>query len=151
MKKYRPITINRRAKYDYDLHDRLLAGIALVGTEVKSVRLGKADLKGAFASLKNDELWLNNVTIPPYQPAHAPENYDALRARKLLIHKKELKKITAARQNGAQLVPTSIGAQGRFIKVELGLGTSRKKYDKRQVIKKRTDERESRRSLKSKG
>ena len=149
MKKYRPITINRRAKFDYDLDDRLLCGIALIGAEVKSIRQGKADLKGSFASIKDGELWLNNVTIPPYQPAHAPENYDGLRARKLLVHKKELKKVTAAKQNGLQLVPLSIGKQGRFIKVELGLGASRKKHDKREAIKKRSDERESRRSIKS--
>lgn len=145
MNKYRPITINRRAKYDYDIQERLLAGVVLLGTEVKSVRHGKAELKGAFATLRNDELWLNNATIPPWQAGQVKAEYDWERARKLLAHKSEIKKLTSARQNGLSIVPMSLGVQSGFIKAELGIGRGKKVHDKRQTIKRRMAEREAQR------
>ena len=143
MGSYKAITINRRAKHDYDIAETMLTGLVLIGTEVKSVRNGRADLKGSFASLKNDELWLNNAHIPAWQIQEASKSFDPTRTRKILIHKRELKKITAAKQNGQSFIPISIGLQHGFIKLELGLGKGRKKYDKRESIKKRSAAREA--------
>jgi len=148
MKKYQPITTNRRAKYDFAITDSLLAGIVLLGTEVKSIRNGRADLKGAFATLKNDELWLNNAFVPPYQTGRNLEGYDPSRARKLLVHKRELKKLTAAQQSGLSIVPLSLGAQGGFLKTEVGIGKGKRKQDKRETIKRRAAEREASRHIK---
>lgn len=147
MRKYHAITLNRRAKYDYAVVDRLLAGISLLGTEVKSIRQGKADLKGAFVTLKDRELWLNNAFIPPHQTAQKSPGYNPARARKLLVHKRELRKLDAARQKGLQLVPLSLGKQGRFLKAEIAIAKSQAKYDKRETIKKRTAQREAARHL----
>lgn len=147
MKNYRPITLNRRARHDYAVDDRLLAGISLLGTEVKSAKAGKADLKGAFAGFIKHELWLNNATIPPFQPGQASASYDPQRARKLLLHKSELNKIRSAVQTGKQAVPLSLGLQHGFIKIELGLGKGKRHGDKRETIKRREASRESRRYL----
>jgi len=148
MNKYRPITLNRRAKYDYDIKDRLLAGLVLLGTEVKSVRAGKAELKGAFATLKDNELWLNNASIPPFQASQPASSYQPERTRKLLVHRSELRKLNQNQQSGLSIIPLSLGLQGGYVKAELGLGRGKKVQDKRQTIKKRMAERETRRRVK---
>ncbi|HEX9679200.1 MAG TPA: SsrA-binding protein SmpB [Candidatus Saccharimonadales bacterium] len=150
MRAYNPITINRRAKYDYAITDRIIAGISLQGPEVKSVRLGRADLKGGFATLSGGELWLNNLHIPLYQPAGEQLGSQPDRRRKLLIHKRQLKKVEALKQSGLNLIPLSIGKQGRFIKLELGIGRGKKRYDKRHSIKQRMADREALQKIKHK-
>lgn len=148
MPNYHPIARNRRATYDYEIKERLLAGVVLRGPEVKSVRAGHVSLKGAFANFHNNELWLNNVHISPYPPAHdQPQDPD--RTRKLLLHKKQIDQLNSQKQSGLQIVVCSIGLSGPYIKVELGIGHSKKRHDKRETIKRRQASREAQRSIKN--
>lgn len=134
------ITKNRRALFDYSFESTITAGMSLRGDEVKSIRNGQISLKGSYARIKNNELWLLNTHISKYSHSPANDSYDPLRTRKLLVTKKELSKIKNAIDDKKQIIPISVLA-GRHIKVELGIGKARKKYDKRQVIKKRDIER----------
>ena len=134
--------VNRRAFYDYQILERFEAGINLYGTEVKAVRLGHADLTGSFVRVIGSEAYLVNAKIFPYQYAR-PEGYDETRTRKLLLHKKEIiaLKSKIIGQN-LTIVPISIYTTKYFIKVELALGKGKKKYDKKEVIKKKDIQRE---------
>ncbi len=127
------IARNKRATFDYALNERLLAGIVLKGHEVKSVRSGDVSLAGAFASLRDNELWVNNMHIGPYKQANL-KDYEPTTSRKLLVHKNEFARLQAAKQNGQHIVPTAIGISGRFIKLEVGVGPSQKRHDKRSKI-----------------
>jgi len=146
MTNYRPITINRRATFDYDIQDRVLAGIVLRGSEVKSVRNGHASLKGAFAAFKDGELWLSNMHVSPYPPAH-DQQHEPDRPRKLLLHKKQLQDLQDQKLAGRSIVVCSIGASGPYIKVELGIGRGKKKHDKREAIKRRQADRDAARAI----
>lgn len=146
---YKPITRNRRSTYDYDISDKFVAGIVLTGPEVKSVRSGNVSLKGSFASFKSGELWVNNMHISKYPYAVYPNSYEPTRARKLLLSKSELAKIAAAKQNGRHLAVLSVGMSGRYLKLEVGVGSSKKKYDKRQQIKAKTQQREAEKSMRN--
>lgn len=141
------VTKNKRATFDYQIDDRLLAGVVLAGHEVKSVRNGDVSLKGSFANIHNGELWLTNCHIGPYKHANL-KSYDPTHSRKLLVQKRQLKDLLAAKQNGRHIVPISIGIQRQYIKVELGIGASAKRGDKRQKIQKRDVDRETDRSMK---
>lgn len=140
---------NHRAHFDYELLDHFEAGIHLQGQEVKAVRLGHADLTGSFARVNGNEVYLVNAKIYPYAFARS-ENYEQNRTRKLLLHKKE---ILALKQktDGANLtiVPISVYTTRNLIKVELALGKPKKKFDKKERIKKRDIDREIAETLKA--
>lgn len=129
---------NKRARFDYNLDQTVVAGIVLNGAETKSLRYGHAILRGAFCTIKDDELWLNNMQINPLKTnmRELPEA-DRLRARKLLVTHKQLEMFAAARKQGENIIPIKLLTETRHIKVELGIGRGKKKYDKRQTIKKR--------------
>ena len=135
---------NRRARFDYELLDKYTAGIQLLGHEVKSVRLGNADLRGAYVNVRENEAWLIGAYIAPYKNASLDESYDPLRTRKLLLNKSELKKLVAAKQQKLTIVATKILNKNRFIKLELHTARGKKLHDKRETIKKRQFEREKR-------
>lgn len=137
--------VNRRASYDYALGQKFSAGIALSGTETKSIRLGRAHLRGAYIQVMNNELYLMNATITPFQGGTVTSSMEPTRARKLLVKKRELETLKAAKQQGMSLVPTAFTTRTRFIKVEFALGKGKRTYDKRQVIKQRDTERDTRR------
>ena len=138
--------INRQAKFDYELKDRIEAGIILSGAEVKSAKLGHVDLGAAFCKFRPGrfgmDLWVHNLHIYPYPHADNTD-YDPKRARKLLIHKKEMISLQSRmKQARLLLVPTAIYTQSGFIKIELALARGKRIYEKREAIKKRDLDRE---------
>jgi len=136
---------NRKARFDFDILEKYEAGISLFGFEVKAVRNGHINLAGSYVTAKDDRLWLLNADIPPYQPKNTPDDYDSKRTRPLLLHKKEIKTLTGKiKEKGLTMVPLRVYTKGRHIKVEIGLGKSRKKTDKRELIKKREVDRKIR-------
>ncbi len=138
---------NRRARFDYAILETYEAGIELLGTEVKSIKSGRMSLGGSYAVLRGGEAWLLNADIPPYQPKNAPPDYDPKRSRRLLLHHSEIKNLMGKlHEKGLTLFPLRAYLQKGFIKIELGLGRSRKKSDKRELLKKRAHEREMRNS-----
>ena len=146
------LTVNRRAAHDYFILERLEAGIELVGTEVKVVRNGEASLSGSYAQVKDGELYLNQVTIPPYSFGNR-HNHDSLRTRRLLMHKREIRKLKAQlEQKGLALIPLRLylSPRGR-VKVELGLCRGKVQADKRETVKRREADLEARRALASHG
>jgi SsrA-binding protein len=141
------IARNKRATFDYDLQERMVAGIVLHGHEVKSVRRGDVSLTGAFATIKDGELWLHNAHIGAYQPA-ALQQYDPTKSRKLLVRSSQLKNIIGFKQRGLHIVPVGIGAAGKYLKVEIGIGPSKKRRDKREQIKRKDTNIDMQRTLK---
>jgi len=129
--------VNKKAFFDYQISERIEAGINLNGAEVKAIRLGMADLKGSFVKIIGSEAYLINAKIFPYKYAR-PEDYDERRTRKLLLHKKEIITLKG-RTEGSNLtiVPLSIYTTKNFIKVELGLGKGKKEYQKKEAKKKK--------------
>lgn len=135
------ISTNKKARHDYFIEEIYEAGIALVGTEVKSIRQGKINIKDGYAQVENGEVFLYNVHISPYERGNI-FNKDPLRARKLLLHKNEIRKLIGyVQQKGYTLIPLSFYLKNGLVKVELGVGIGKKKYDKRQVLAKRDAER----------
>ncbi len=142
---------NKKAFYNYEILERFEAGIALTGNEVKAIKSGKISLKGSYVTLKDEEVFLINCHISPYQPANAPPDYDPERTRKLLLKKKQIKYLIGkTKQKGLTLVPLRVYNKRGKIKIEVGLVKGKKKPDKREKIKKRDQEREIRRILKEK-
>ena len=140
---------NKRATFDYELLETFTAGIVLTGTEIKSVRERRINLKDGFAQIHNGEAWLMNVHISEYTQGNR-FNHDPLRARKLLLHKKEIQKLTGqTSEKGITIVPLKIYLKHGFAKVLLGIAKGKHDYDKRETIKKRDQEREIRRTLKN--
>ena len=138
---------NRRAFFDYEILDRYEAGIVLTGTEIKSVRAGKADLSDGYARVREGELWLYNTYIAPYDPA-SQFNHDPRRLRKLLMHRDEIRKLESeVAEKGLTLVALRIYIKGHVAKVELGLARGKRRYDKRQAIINRDMDREARRAV----
>jgi SsrA-binding protein len=136
---------NRRGRFDYDISETYQAGIELQGQEVKSVRSGQLQIAGARVLIRGGEAYLVNAHIPPYQPKNAPDGYEEDRARRLLLKKRELNELTGSLQEkGYVLIPLSAFVKNGFVKLELGLGRTRKNSDKREVIKKREHTREMR-------
>jgi SsrA-binding protein len=136
---------NRKARFEFEILDKVEAGIVLRGTEVKSVREGHISLQESYAAERGDELWLEGCTIQPYSQGNI-NNHEPTRPRKLLLHKKELQKLARrVAEKGLTLVPLSIYFKGARLKVELGLGRGKKLHDKRETIKKRETERNFRR------
>lgn len=137
---------NRRARYDYELGDSLVVGLELTGAETKSLRMGHGHLRGAYVTVKGDELFLINATIAGSSGIPIDES-DQTRARKVLAKRREINALMAAKQQGRTIVPLEILTGGRYIKLRLSVGKGKKRYDKRQVIKKREQERDRRASL----
>jgi SsrA-binding protein len=141
------VATNRQAAYRYHFLDKLEAGMVLTGTEVKSLRGGKAQIKDGYAAIKDGELWLFNVHIPPYAPA-SRENHDPERQRKLLVHKRQLEELAArVNERGLTLVPTRLYFSDGRAKVEIALARGKDVGDKRQAIKERDMRREMDRAM----
>lgn len=138
---------NRQARRDYDLKDNLLAGIALTGRETKSLRRGHGQLRGAYVTVKDGELWLINATVSS-SPGIVISETEQTRARKLLLKHKEIEALIAAKQQGRAIIPLEILTRGRYIKVRIAVGQGRKRYDKRQVLKARDEKRAVDRAVK---
>ncbi len=137
---------NRRARFEYEILDSFEAGIVLTGSEVKSLRAGKANLQDSYALVKNGEVWLLNMHISPYEQANQ-FNHDPVRTRKLLLHKSEIVKLySKANEKGLSLIPLKLYFKKGMAKVELGVGKGKKLHDKRDSIKARDVERELRRN-----
>ena len=134
---------NRRARFDYEIQDHYEAGIELTGQEVKSVKTGHGNLSGAYAILRGGEIFLINCQIPPYQPNNTPKEYDPSRTRRLLLKKEEIRELTGKlKEKRLSLIALSFFLKKNLVKVDLGLGRSRKKSDKRELLKKRDVQRE---------
>ncbi len=145
-----PKIINRKAFHEYEIMDRYEAGIVLQGTEVKSLRQGKANFKDAFAHIKDDEAWIYNMHISPY--SHGTVwNHDTTRPRKLLLHKQEIKRLKSqVEEKGLTLTPLQIYFKKGRAKIELGLARGKKLYDKRKDLAKKDAHRDTERELKNK-
>jgi SsrA-binding protein len=136
---------NRKARHDYFILDEYEAGMVLLGTEIKSLRLGRANLKDSYAQIRQGEVYLENMHIGAY-PFAAQGNHDPLRSRKLLLHKEEIKRLTGkVKEKGQTLVPLRVYLKGGKAKVVLALAKGKRKYDKREAIRKREEEREMQR------
>lgn len=141
------IALNRKATHDYEVLKRWEAGIALAGTEIKSIREGKANIREAYARPIRDELWLVGANIAAYGPA-GQFGHEPARSRKLLLHRKEIDEIASAvNERGLTLIPLRLYLKGGRAKVELGLGRGRKVYDKRAAIAKRDADRQMQRAV----
>lgn len=135
------IAKNPTAKHNYTIEDTIETGIVLSGTEIKSVRNGKVNLKDSYAGIKNGELYIYNLHISPYEFGNI-YNKDPLRDRKLLVNRREINKLVGLiKQKSYSLVPISLYFKGNFVKVELGIGKGKKLYDKRQDIAEKDAER----------
>lgn len=130
--------INKKGSFDYEILEKFEAGIVLNGFEVKSIKIGHINLRGSFVTMKNNEFYLTGANIAPYQPNNTPLNYDPTRSRKLLLNNKEIKYLIGkSRQKGLTLIPIRVYVSGNLIKLEFGIAKGKKKYDKREIIKKR--------------
>lgn len=142
--------MNKRANFDYDISNKFEAGLVLHGYEVKSVKTGHISLKGSFVTAKGNELYITNANIPLYKHSGKIANYDATRPRKLLLHRKEIASLIGKyRTEGLTLVPIRVYTKRGLLKLEFGIGKGRKKYDKRDVIRKRESDRKINRALRS--
>lgn len=140
---------NKRARFDYEIKDTLVAGIVLAGHEVKSVKSGHISLKGSFISVRASEAWLTNAHITRYQCAANLASYDPVRSRKLLLHRKQIDElIGAVKTQGLSVVPLSVGIERGLVKVELGIGRGKKHFDKREATKRRDMLRDADREIK---
>ena len=139
---------NRKAKFDYEIEETIEAGIVLTGTEIKSIRLGKANLKDSYAIIKKNEVFLLGMHISPYKEGNI-FNHDELRTRKLLLHKKEILKLNnKITLDGYSLIPIKLYFKKNKAKILLGVAKGKKLYDKRETIKKRDIDREIQKNLK---
>lgn len=140
---------NRKANYDYEILEEYEAGIVLTGTEIKSIRLGKANLKDSYAIVRNNELYLLNMHISQYKEGNI-FNHNETRTRKLLMHKKEILKLRdSIEKNGNTLIPLKLYFKGNNAKILIGLARGKKNYDKRESEKKKDSLREIKRELKN--
>ncbi|MBW3569412.1 SsrA-binding protein SmpB [Candidatus Parcubacteria bacterium] len=137
---------NKRARYDYELGSEIVAGVVLNGRETKSLRLGHGHLRGAYVNIRNGEVWLTNATITSSQGFKLEET-EQTRERKLLVKKKEIDALEEAKKQGKTIVPVEILTGGKFIKVKIAPGKGRKQYDKRELLKKRDQNRDIHRNL----
>src|ERR687890_1113527 len=145
------IATNKQASYRYHLMERWECGLVLTGTEVKSLRGGKAQLKDGYAQIQDGEVWLHNVHIPPYGPA-TRENHEPERPRKLLMHRHEIERLIGkTRERGLTLVPTRMYFAGPRAKVEIALARGKDRFDKRESIKARDQRRDVERELRDAG
>lgn len=139
------ITVNRKARHDYHLHDRYEAGVALQGTEVKSIRAGRLNLADSYARLRDGEVFLVDAHIGPYEQGNR-ENHEPKRQRKLLLHRREIRKIESKiRSAGMTVVPTKAYFSNGKIKLEIAIASAKREYDKRDAIERE----EARRAIRS--
>jgi len=138
---------NRRARHDYELGDSLVAGISLTGGETKALRMGHGQLRGAYVTVKDRELYLINAAITGTAGIPISDS-DQTRARKLLIKRREIDALLEAKQQGKTIVPLEILTRGRYIKVRISVGRGKKLYDKRQTLKKRDETRAAQAAIK---
>ncbi len=142
------IANNKKAYHDYFIEDTYEAGLCLTGTEVKSLRMGKCNIKESYIRSENGELFIHGMHISPYEKGNI-FNRDPLRTRKLLLHAREIRKITAgAQQQGYTIMPLKVYLKGSLVKMEIGLAKGKKLYDKRESIAKKDMRREAERALK---
>jgi SsrA-binding protein len=143
------VSENRQARFLYEIQETYEAGIQLTGTEIKSVRAGRANLRDGYAIVRNREVWLLNVHIAPFQGSGQYFNHEPRRTRKLLLHRREIDKLSGKiQQKGFTLVPVKLYLARGLAKVSLGLAKGKKKYDKRETIKQREAEKEMQRVVK---
>ena len=141
------VSVNRRARHEYDIQDTYDAGIVLAGTEVKSLRAGRINFQDAFCRIENGEAWLYNMHITPYEQGNR-WNVEPRRKRKLLLHHWQIEELRAkSEQKGLTIVPLALFFQRGFAKIEIALGRGKHLYDKRESIAERDQEREARRQL----
>jgi SsrA-binding protein len=132
---------NRRARYDYELGDSLVVGLQLTGAETKALRMKHGQLQGAYVAVKDGELWLINSQVNSLQGVPIAEDVQT-RSRKLLARKSEIAKLVAEKQSGRTIVPLELLTRGRYIKLRIAVGKGKKRYDKRETIKRRQQERD---------
>ena len=146
---YKIVSDNRQARFRYEILETYEAGIELKGTEVKSIREGRVNLRDGFALIRDGEAWLLNVHISPYQSSSTYFNHDPLRNRRLLLHRKEIRKLIGkVEQEGLTLVPLKMYLKRGFVKISLGLGKGKKLHDKRETLKARQNKRDIARAMK---
>ena len=146
---YKVISDNREVRFRYEILETYEAGIELKGTEVKSIREGKVNLRDGYALIRDGEAWLLNVHISPYQKTTDYFNHDPRRTRRLLLHKQEIRKLIGkVEQQGLTLVPLKMYFKKGFVKITIALGKGKKIHDKRETIKQRQDQREMSRAMK---
>lgn len=146
----RQVAVNRKALHDYEILDRVEAGLALTGTEIKSIRAGKVDLRDAYARVQDGELWLHGAHIAPYE-AGSYMNHEPRRPRKLLVHRSEIGDLASqTAEKGLTLAALRLYLKNHHAKVELGVARGKRQYDKRQTEKKRDWQREQARLLRGK-
>jgi SsrA-binding protein len=153
--KKKPVTtpkaiVNRRARFDYELGDEIIAGLVLTGPEVRAARDGHIQLKGSFVTIRNNELWLNNASFSMKlnQKGDPSARTIDTEPRKLLASRKQINTLAAKKKSGLTIVPTRLLTAGKFIKIVIALGKGKKNYDKRETLKRRDQERESQRAIK---
>ena len=143
---------NKKAYFNYQILEKFEAGISLIGQEVKSIKTRGVNLSGSYAVVKNEEIFWIGANIPPYQAKNVPRDYLAERSRKLLLKKGEIKYLIGKqKQKGLTLIPLRLYTKDGKIKLEFGIARGKKKFDKRESIKKREVEKEIKRELKSRG
>ncbi|MBW1713325.1 MAG: SsrA-binding protein SmpB [Deltaproteobacteria bacterium] len=148
---FKMVAKNRKARFEYTIEDSFEAGMVLVGTEVKSLRQGRINLRDGYARIKAGELWLENVHITPYPFAHYG-NHEPLRSRKLLVHKREIRRLTGkVAERGYSLIPLSLYFKKGRAKIQIGLAKGKKAYDKRRALRERQESREIERALRRRG
>jgi SsrA-binding protein len=142
--------VNRRARFDYELGDEIIAGLVLTGPEVRAARDGHIQLKGSFVTIRNNELWLNNASFSMKVQQKGDPNARTIdtEPRKLLASRKQIDTLAAKKKSGLTIVPTRLLTAGKYIKVVIALGKGKKNYDKRETLKRRDQERESQRAIK---
>jgi len=147
----RTLAENKKAYLKYKILEKIEAGIALVGQEVKSIKSGRMNLMGSYVVVRDEEIYLIGCNIPPYQPKNAPQDYNPERSRKLLLKKAEIKQLIGkTQQKGLTLIPLKVYAKRGIIKLEFGLAKGLKKVDKREKIKKKETDRRIQRALREK-
>ncbi len=143
----RTLAENRKARHDYSIEETYEAGVALTGTEIKSIRAGRVNLRDSYAQVKGGEMWLFNVHIAPYDQA-GYVSHDPMRPRKLLMHRKEINRLAGAvTEKGLALIPLRVYLKNNRAKIELALARGKKSYDKRDAIAERDSKREVERAL----
>lgn len=142
------LAFNKRAKFDYEILEELEAGLRLTGAETKSVKAGHVSFIGAHVSIRGNEAWLKALHISPYKPAGQQKLYNPTRDRKLLLHKREIKRLIGkSKEAGLTLVPISLYTKGDLVKLGFGIARGKKQFEKRESIKKREVEREIRQHI----
>lgn len=140
---------NKKVRLNYEITETFQAGMELFGLEVKSLREGHGSLDGAYVIIRGNEAFLVGATIPPYQPSNTPKSYDPLRNRRLLLTKKEIARLSGfEKQKGLTITPISVYNKSSKIKIDIGVAKGKKKYDKRESIKKKDAEMDLKRTLK---